>query len=227
MMALLNICLRAICVAGLIIYFTVLIGCTETVRTIENDSFKVTVSRLNPSAFDAYILSVYVESTESYQFKKSKLLEIQGPHDICGNFIDNDLLLLKESIIEGLSSYRVHYMLRVPMRSLGTIAFDMGSSDDPFECDTIPYAIESNGNRLVYYDSTRIDKVYILRTADTSLFLYTRSILIAPVEKLAGELIHEDTLQLSVTWCGESKTQEILVKLPTSREEDLEYIVRE
>jgi hypothetical protein len=226
-MALLARYTAAVCKAILVLIFVGLTGCSKTIRIIENNAFKVIVNRLNPSAFDAYVLSVYVEPIGGPHAHKTRLLEIQGPDDICGSFISHNLLLLRDGAIMDFSSYRIHYILRLPMDCVGPITYDMSSSNDPFLSDTIPYATDAKGSRIVYFDSTRIDKAVIIRTADTSQFLYTRAVLLRPVERIEGYLINEDTLSLSVIWCGENKSQEILIKLPASKAEDLEYVVRE
>ncbi len=228
MMAFLIKYLTRICVLGMIFAAIGFGGCTKTVRTIENDAFRVIVRCLNPSAFDSYILSVYLEQKGDNQFHKTKLCKIQGPNDLEGGFLSGDLLVLKEPYASPFPAFRLDFLIRVPMECIGTIEMNSDEYFYPFTSnDSLPYSIEYSGNRRASIERTWLDRVYVVKIVDTAKTRHTGVIRIAPVDRLDGELIHEDTLRLSVTWCGEDKAQDILVKLPTSIEEDLEYIVIE
>jgi hypothetical protein len=211
--------------AGLVACIIGLTGCTETMSVVDNDSYIVTVSRFNPSAFDEYVLSVYVDPIRDKRLRKTKILEIEGPCDAWAGFVGPNMLLLKESPWEGMSSCGIHYLFHLPMKCIGTISYSMNSLNDPFMSDTIPYAVEMAGNRIIRIDSTQYDKVQIISAVDTSRFGRRRVVLIAPVEKITGELLGQDTLSLTITWCGENEPEEMLVILPTSRAEDFTYMV--
>lgn len=205
-----------------------LCGCTETLHTLENDSYRVTVTRLNPSAFDDFVLNVYVTSNRGLWSLRTKLLELEGGSDIEAEFADSNLLLLKSWFKEDYSVFLEHYLMRIPMKCISTIAYDFNSPDDPLIGDTIPYERKSLGWRIVSFHRVHVSEkaIMVMLDTDQSKSIFSRSVLIAPVDTLVGEILSEDTLRLSITWCGDGKTQDVLVKMPTSKEEDLEYIIK-